>query len=64
MNDTAENNRMTASEIKALLKAKGWTSRAVGERWGLKPRRMSQIVTDEERNPYYTDAFKGLPDKM
>lgn len=59
----SEGQGVTAREIKALLKVKGWKIKEVGERWGLGARRMSQIVTDEARNQYYTDGFKGLPDK-
>lgn len=60
----SEGQGVTAKEIKALVKSKGWKIKEVGERWGLKPRRMSQIVTDEKRNKYYTDGFRGLPDKI
>ena len=55
--------KLNAEEIKLILKEKGWTQREVGERWNLSERRISQIVTQDERKQYYTDAFKGLPAK-
>ena len=55
--------RLDPAQIKAILKQKGWKAKEVACRWEISERRMSQIVTDIHRNPYYDDAIRGLPDK-
>lgn len=52
---------LTVAQIKALIKAKGWKQKSIAQRWGLSERRLSQIVTDPQRNLYYDDAIRGLP---
>lgn len=42
-------------------KAKGWTNKAIGERWGLKPRQMSNIAKSPPQK--YLDALNGLPNR-
>ena len=42
-------------------KAKGWTNKAIGERWGLKPRQMSNIAAEPKQ--IHLDALKGLPNQ-
>lgn len=42
-------------------KAKGWTNKAIGERWGLKPRQMSNIAGKPKQKDW--DALNGLPDR-
>jgi hypothetical protein len=54
---------MTTEQFKFLVKSKGWLLKEVAERWGIKPRRMSVIVQEANRNPYYDDAIRGLPEK-
>ncbi len=54
---------MTPDQFKSLVKSKGWLLKEVAERWGIKPRRMSVIVQEKNRNPYYDDAVIGLPTK-
>ncbi len=41
------------------VKAKGWRMKDVAKRWGITPRRMSQIATDPK--PIHWDAAAGLP---
>ncbi len=55
--------KMEPAQIHKLLKYRGWMAKEVAERWGIKPRRMSQIIQDPDRNQYYDDAFAGLPTK-
>ncbi len=45
--------------LKADIKRKGWKIKEVAARWGITPRRMSQIL----KNPTYMhiDAIYGLP---
>lgn len=45
---------------KAML-LKGWSSKMLGERWGLTKRRIDQIIADSDRPRYYEDAISGLP---
>ncbi|MGL5538808.1 hypothetical protein CF123_17755 [Aeromonas veronii] len=52
---------MTKEEIKALLKKKGWTQRALADRWELTERRIGQMISDPNRPGYYDDALRGLP---
>lgn len=43
------------------LRRKGWTGVEVAARWGIKPRRLSQIAAAPTRKDL--DALAGLPDK-
>jgi hypothetical protein len=40
-------------------KLKGWTNKAIGERWGLESRQMSNIAKKPKQ--IHLDALKGLP---
>lgn len=42
-------------------KTKGWTLKAIGERWGLKQRAMSDIAAKPKQREL--DALNGLPDR-
>ncbi|WP_219096126.1 helix-turn-helix transcriptional regulator [Pseudomonas sp. UMAB-40] len=53
--------RLTALEFKELMKAQGWSGRALAERWKKTPPWISKIVNDEDREPHWDDAVKGLP---
>lgn len=41
-------------------RAKCWTLKAIGERWGIKARQMSYIAANPK--PIHWDALAGLPD--
>ena len=43
------------------LRRRGWTARELAERWGVSPRRISQISANPSRKDW--DALEGLPDK-
>lgn len=43
------------------IKAKGWTAKEVGKRWGIKPRQMSNISRNHKVKDF--DAVEGLPHK-
>lgn len=47
------------NEFTAKAKAKGWSMKAIAERWGVTPRRMSQIATEPKQKDW--DALEGLP---
>lgn len=48
------------NEFTAKAKAKGWAMKAIAERWGVSPRRMSQIAAEPKQKDW--DALMGLPD--
>lgn len=54
---------MTPEQFKSLVKSKGWLLKEVAVRWGIKPRQMSNIAQDSNRNLYYDDAVRGLDEK-
>ena len=49
------------SDFAKAAKAKGWSMKALAERWGIKPRQMSNISNDPK--PWHWDALNGLPNK-
>ncbi len=49
------------NEFTKAVKSKGWQMQEVAERWGVTPRRMSQIAKNPTQKDW--DAFAGLPDK-
>lgn len=49
------------TEYVKQLRAKGWKAKEVAERWGVSPRRISQISEKPSRKDW--DALDGLPDK-
>lgn len=46
--------------VKALRR-KGWSAKEVAERWGVTPRRISQIGNKPSRKDW--DALAGLPNR-
>ena len=47
------------NDYTAKAKAKGWSMKAIADRWGVTPRRMSQIAADPKQKDW--DALEGLP---
>ena len=43
------------------LRAKGWTAQELAKRWGVSPRRISQIGNKPQQKDW--DALAGLPDR-
>lgn len=55
---------LVAAEIKALMKAKGWTFVDLAARWCVSVTWMSRLVNQpHSRPPMYDDAFRGLPQR-
>lgn len=50
------------TEFVKKLRQKGWTAQEVAKRWGVSPRRISQIGNDPQWKDW--DALAGLPDKV
>lgn len=55
--------RLTPAAFKVAVQGKGWTYRALAERWHLSEVRISQIARDDDRPYYYDDAVAGLPER-
>ena len=49
------------TEYVKVLRAKGWSAQDLAERWGVSPRRISQIGNNPTQKDQ--DALAGLPDK-
>lgn len=49
------------TEFVKLLREKGWTAQELAERWGVSPRRISQIGNAPTQKDW--DALSGLPNK-
>ncbi|WP_370238619.1 hypothetical protein [Neptunomonas phycophila] len=62
--DTHQQETLSVQAIKELIKGKGWQGKQIAQRWGMTERRISQIVTNPERAPYYNDGFRGLPSQQ
>ncbi|HBO2102326.1 hypothetical protein [Pseudomonas aeruginosa] len=54
--------RMTPEAFKAECKRKGWTGRALAERWSKSEAWISRVGSDPERDLHWDDAVRGLPD--
>lgn len=55
---------LAAADIKALIRAKGWTFVDLAARWGVSVTWMSRLVNQpHSRPPMYDDAFRGLPQR-
>lgn len=53
---------LSRSEIRSLLKDRGWTFVDVAARWGVSVTWMSRLVNNpHDRAAMYDDAFRGLP---
>ncbi|NCD13708.1 MAG: XRE family transcriptional regulator [Bacteroidia bacterium] len=49
------------TEFVKKLRSKGWTAQELAKRWGVSPRRISQIGNDPQQKDW--DALAGLPGK-
>lgn len=55
--------RLTPSEFRAQVLLRGWTYRALSERWLCSENWISKIARDPDRAPHYDDAVRGLPQR-
>jgi len=49
------------TDLLTKIQAKGWTAKALGERWGIGVRQMSRKIAKPKQIDF--DAVKGLPTK-
>lgn len=54
--------RLTPENFKQLVHAKGWTFRALAQRWHVTPEWVSEVSRNPARSPHYDDAVNGLPE--
>jgi hypothetical protein len=50
------------SDYAKAARAKGWTIKALAERWGLTPRRLNQIGKEPTQRDW--DALAGVPNRF
>lgn len=50
------------TEFVKKLRVKGWTAQELAKRWGVSPRRISQIGNDPHQKDW--DALAGLPEEV
>jgi hypothetical protein len=55
--------RLTPDEFRAIVLLRGWTYRALAERWQHSEGWISKIANNPERLPHYDDAVRGLPQR-
>lgn len=55
------NQHLTPDEFKAEIGRRGWTYRALAERWGVSENWVSKLARNPERAMHWDDAVRGLP---
>lgn len=53
--------RLSRVEFKTEASRKGWTFRALAERWGVSENWVHKLASDPERKLHWDDAVRGLP---
>lgn len=53
--------QMAPEEFKSEILRKGWTYRALAERWSVTDNWISKIARNENRPLHWDDAVRGLP---
>lgn len=53
--------RLTPDEFRTQVLLRGWTYRALAERWGKSENWISKIARNPYRPAHYDDAVRGLP---
>jgi len=52
---------LTPEEFKSEVSRRGWTYRALAERWGVTENYVSKLARNPERALHWDDAVRGLP---
>lgn len=60
MTKNAKQN-LTPDEFKAEIGRRGWTYRAVADRWGVSENWISKLARNPDRALHWDDAVRGLP---
>jgi hypothetical protein len=53
--------RISPAEFKKEVARRGWTYRALAERWEVSENYISKLARNPERSPHWDDAVRGLP---
>jgi plasmid maintenance system antidote protein VapI len=53
--------RITPEEFKSEVLRRGWTYRALAERWEVTENYVSKLARNPERSLHWDDAVRGLP---
>lgn len=53
--------RLTPDEFKAEVSRRGWTYRALAERWDVTENYVSKLARNPTRSLHWDDAVRGLP---
>lgn len=54
--------RLSPADLKALIKSKGWSGKALAKRWAVSEAWVSKIMNNPSRPAHWDDAARGLPD--
>jgi len=52
---------LTPEEFKSEVSRRGWTYRALAERWGVTENYVSKLARNPDRALHWDDAVRGLP---
>ncbi len=52
---------LTPEEFKSEVSRRGWTYRALAERWGVTENYVSKLARNPKRALHWDDAVRGLP---
>lgn len=55
--------RLSPEEFRALVRSKGWTYRALAERWGVTEGWVSKVANNPDRPIEWDDKARGIPVK-
>lgn len=56
--------RLTPEEFKSEVSRRGWTYRALAERWDVSENWVSKLARNPDRAMHWDDAVRGLPTVM
>ncbi|MFA6231033.1 MAG: XRE family transcriptional regulator [Rhodanobacter sp.] len=55
--------RLSPEDFRSSALLRGWTYRALAERWQCSENWISKIARNPDRSPHYDDAVRGLPQR-
>jgi lambda repressor-like predicted transcriptional regulator len=61
MSSDRTKQRLTPDEFKAEVHRRGWTYRALAERWDVSENYVSKLARNADRSLHWDDAIRGLP---
>jgi len=61
--EEAPEGRITPEDFRVMVLLRGWSYRALADRWGHSENWISKIARNPKRLPHYDDAVRGLPQR-